>query len=139
MNILWIKAKKYLAVLWFIGGGMIFFIMLIQTILGKYEEHSEQAWGWFLPTIIPTLSLIIGVFVMDNTNKEDHMQTCNRFLFRLSFILSFMYLIVVFLTIAMQPFSAFSSIELMKKSSLWLGPFQGLVSASLGAFFIQKK
>ncbi len=33
----------------------------------------------------------------------------------------------------------FSLLELMKLSNLWLAPFQGLVTASLGAFFVSKK
>lgn len=139
MRISWSKSKRRLAVLWFSGSGIIFMIMLFQTIFGRYGANTNEAWGWFLPTIMPTLSLIIGVLVMDAFEKEFKTQTVDKFLFRISFILSSTYLFVVFITILMQPFASLPAIDLMKLSNLWLGPFQGLVSASLGAFFIQKE
>ncbi|TVQ19365.1 MAG: hypothetical protein EA361_00815 [Bacteroidetes bacterium] len=137
MQISWEKSKRRLAVLWFSGAGFVFAIMLFQTILGRYGVDSSDAWGWYLPTIMPTLSLIIGVLVMDAVGKGLKIQTVDRFFFRLSFSLSLTYLFVVSLTILMQPFSPLSAVELMTQSNFWLGPFQGLVSASLGAFFIK--
>ena len=38
----------------------------------------------------------------------------------------------------MSPFSPWKPLELMMQSSLYLGPFQGLVAAALGAFFVSK-
>jgi len=58
-------------------------------------------------------------------------------MFRLSFTLSAVYLFVVALTVLLQPFAEATPFEIMKASNLWLGPFQGLVSAALGAFFIR--
>ncbi len=139
MGILWIKCKRNLAVLWFTGSGFIFFILLFQTFFQRYGKTVSEAWGWFLPTIMPTLSLIVGVLVMDASGKGTKIQTVDRFFFRLSFSLSFVYLLVVTLTILIQPFSKLSPLELMKQSNLWLGPLQGLVTASLGVFFIRGK
>lgn len=133
------RCKKHLAMLWFIGSGFIFVIVLLQTIFGRYEEKATEAWAWFLPTIMPTLLLIIGVLVMDTLERGEKKQTVDRFIFWLSFSISLIYLIVVALTIFMQPFSNSSALELMKQSNLWLGPFQGLVSASLGAFYTTQR
>lgn len=135
----WNKCKKQLAILWFSGGGIIFFIIFLQTILGHYGNDVREAWEWILPTIMPNLSLIIGVFVMDSMSNEDKKRSVDRFLFKLSLILSTFYLITVLLTILLEPFSNITTVQLMKLSNLWLGPFQGLVSASLGAFFIRVK
>ncbi len=133
----WTKCKRNLAVLWFTGSGVIFFILLFQTIFQRYEGRVSEVWEWFLPTIMPTLSLIVGVLVMDALGKKAKKQTVDRFVFKLSFSLSFVYLVVVALTILMPPFpKALPTLELMQQSNLWLGPFQGLVTASLGAFFI---
>jgi len=137
MQISWQKSKRRLAVLWFCGAGIIFIVMLFQTILGRYGTNISEAWGWFLPTIMPTLSLIIGVLAMDALGNGVKILTVDRFFFRLSFFLSLAYLVVVSFTILMQPFSPLSAVELMTQSNLWLGPFQGLVSASLGAVFIK--
>lgn len=137
MRISWSKSKKSLATLWFIGAGFVFVVLLLQTILGRYGENAKDAWSWLLPTIVPTLSLIVSVFILDTFEKGAKIKMVDGFMFRLCFSLSAVYLIVVALTVLLQPFSKFSPLELMKTSNLWLGPFQGLVSASLGAFFIR--
>jgi len=137
MRISWAKCKRLLATLWFTGSGVIFFIVSFQTILGRYGENANEAWGWLLPTVMPTLSLIIGVMVMDALGRGTKIKTVDRFIFTLAFGLSVVYLLMVVLMILMQPFSSLSPLELMKQSNLWLGPFQGLVSALLGAFFIR--
>lgn len=138
MRISWVGARRKLATLWFTGAGLIFFVLLLQSILNRYGANVDEVWEWFLPTIMPTLSLIIGVLVMDTVGKGTKIHTVDGFFFWLAFALSLAYLVVVLLTIFLAPFSRLTGIELMKQSNLWLGPFQGLVSASLGAFFIHR-
>jgi hypothetical protein len=133
------QCKRRLAILWFISSSFLFIIMLIQSFLGHYGNDITDAWGWFLPTVMPTLSLIVGVLVSDALGKGVRIQKVSNFLFRLAFSLSLAYLLVVILTILFQPFSTLAPLDLMKQSHLWLGPFQGLVSASLGAFFIRSE
>jgi hypothetical protein len=139
MNVSWNKSKKKLAILWFLFSSTIFFLLLAQTILGRYGDDIEQVWGWFLPTIMPTLSMITGVLIIDVVKKKKLDQEVDRFFFRLSFTLSFFYLFTVILTILLQPFAAYDYAELMELSNLWLAPFQGLVGASLGVFFVSKQ
>lgn len=135
------NTKKQLTIIWFSGSGILFTLLLLQTIFGKYGTEVKDAWGLMLPTFIPTLSLIIGVLVSDATGSQDSEETAtvDRFFFRLSCFLSIAYLLTVILTILLSPFSTLSLLELMKLSNLWLAPFQGLVTASLGAFFVSKK
>lgn len=139
MRVSWSKCKRYLSSLWFTGSGVLFFVLLLQTMLGnKYEGTSEQ-WEWFLPTIMPTLSLIISILVADSLGQGVKKRTVNGYFFRLSFSLSLGYLVVVALTIFVHPFTMFEPLELMKQSNLWLAPIQGLVTASLGVFFIRSE
>ncbi|MCI5218089.1 MAG: hypothetical protein D3914_02595 [Candidatus Electrothrix sp. LOE2] len=138
------NTKKRLTIIWFTGSGFLFALLLLQTIFGKYgTEISEikDPWGLMLPTFIPTLSLIIGVLVSDATGSQDSEETAtvDQFFFRLSCFLSIAYLVTVILTILLSPFAKLSLLELMKLSNLWLAPFQGLVTAALGAFFVSKK
>ena len=133
------KAKKYLAVLWFISAAVLFILLYLQTILGHYEQNIDKVWGWFLPNILPTLSLIVGVIVTDALAQTIKTEKIDRFVFLLAFGLSITYLIVVLFTIVLQPMSPLPPLDLMSLANLWLGPFQGLVSASLGAFFIQNQ
>ena len=140
------NAKRRLTIVWFTGAGILFALVLLQTIFGKYLDRSGEAWAWLLPTFMPTLSLMLGVLVADSLSKvetKNSEETADQFVFRLSFFLSIAYLAVVILTILLGPFFEQSSkkplLDLMKLSNLWLAPFQGLVSASLGAFFVSKK
>lgn len=141
MNITMDICKKRFAKLWFICGGLIFVIVVLQSIFGKYTDRSNEVWEWFLPTIIPSLSLILGVLVIDSKSQTHAKIKVDKFLFNLSFYLSLSYLLLVSLTILLSPFveSIITPIDLMKKSNLWLAPFQGLVSGSLGAFFYYNK
>lgn len=139
MQVSMAKSQKKLATLWFIGAGILFLIVLFQTMLGRFGEQSGEAWGWLLPTIMPTLSLILSVLVVHAIGKSIERKTVDRFIFRLSFNLSAVYLVVVNLTILVSPFTSSSPIELMRQTHLWLGPFQGLVSASIGVFFVKKE
>ena len=134
----WKKSKSQLALLWFIASGIIFLIIFLQSILGHYGESVVKAWEWFLPTIIPTLSLIIGVLVMDVRGKSREIGKVERSFFRLTYYTSLFYLLIVASTILVQPFSTFPALELMEMSHLWLAPIQALASGLLGAFFIQK-
>lgn len=139
MNLSKVKGRNILGALWFVGGGLLFLFFVVQTILGRYQDKTNEAWAWFLPTIMPTLLLMIGVFAADASNPQQEDVTVSRFIFCLSFGISGLYLIVVALTIFLQPYSATPFWELMKQSNLYLGPFQGLVAAAVGIFFVKKK
>jgi hypothetical protein len=132
------QCRKRLAVIWLIGSGILFFILIPQTIFKHYGEKAGEAWSWFLPMIMPTLSLIIGVLVWDFLDKTIEVPGADGFMYRLSAIFSILYLLALGLTFFLSPFSPWTPLELMKQSSLYLGPFQGLVAASLGAFFVSK-
>lgn len=134
-----VESQKLLAIIWFIGAGIFFILLVFQTILGRYDNRANEAWSWLLPNIMPTLSLIIGVIISDTFGQDMQMKTVDRFVFRLSYLLSIAYLIVVGLTIFLSPLSNIPPLDLMKLSNLWLAPFQGLASASLGAFFVSRK
>jgi len=134
--------KKRLTILWFVGGGFLCFIVIVQTIFNHYGNRASDAWGWLLPTFMPTLSLIASVWSMDVLGKSAAIESVDRFVFWLAFALSLAYLLVVAMTILLQPFvssSAEGYISVMNRSSLFLGPFQGVVGASLGVFFVKKQ
>ena len=138
MKLSLIKCKKKLTILWFSCGGIIIILLFCQTILGHYESESTLAWGWALPTIMPTLSLIIGVMVSDTlTKQKSNKKKIDSFIYHLAICLSIIYLLCVLFTILLEPFSERTPSEVFMSASLWLGPFQGLVTAALGAFFVR--
>jgi len=139
MRILVTDTRKRLMSIWFTGSGLVFALLLVQTILGKYGDQARDAWEVILPTFVPTLFLLIGILIAEavgNANDFDVIVTSDRFFFRLADFLSITYLTTVLLLLLFSPFSRLSQLELLKLSSLWLTPFQGLVSAALGAFFV---
>ena len=114
--------KRRLASLWFVGGGILLLLVILQTLLGGYGDKSGDAFGWLLPNIVPTLSLIIGVLVSDALGKGLPGKEADRFLFRLSFGLSCAYL--------SMSARAVETVELVARSSSRVG--YGLV----GGFFL---
>ena len=129
------RCRIWLARVWFSGAGLVFIILVVQSMMGSvYGDKVEEAWGWFLPTIMPTLSMIIGVLVLSVQSKVPDRQV-DKFVFDLTIWLSAIYLTAVAATIFAQPVVKASPLELMTRSNLWLGPMQGLVAAALGAFF----
>lgn len=129
--------KQRLATVWFSGAGLVFTIVLVQSLFGRYEDQVNEVWGWLLPTVVPTLSLIIGVLVFDAMQRIKRAKRIDRFLFRLTTGVSAAYLFAVLLVIVLQPFAASPPVQLMNQANIWLGPFQGLVAAAMGAFFVK--
>lgn len=147
------KSKWMFASIWLGGAGIVFLILVVQSLIGRYGSQSEDAWAWYLPTVMPTLSLIIGVLASDFriaatansttsattgpiTTEAKVLPVSARGLLWLGVGLSVFYLLLVAVTILAQPFlQGVSPIELMHRSNLWLGPLQGLTAGVLAAFF----
>lgn len=136
-------AKWRLATLWLSGSGVIALILVGQSLAGYYEPRSGDAWAWFLPTVMPTLSLIVAVLAADYrapSAPDTQGHVVEPKMLRLGIALSSLYLLLVALSILVQPFlSETAPLVLMQRSNLWLGPFQGLVAAVLGVFFQSRR
>ncbi len=132
--------QKRLTIIWLSGSAFLFTLLLLQTILGKYGNEARQAWILILPTFTPTFFLIVGTLIAEASSPADAdaVIMVDRFFFRLSDFLSISYLSTVSLTILLSPFSHLSQLELLQISHLWLIPFQGIVMAALGAFFVSR-
>jgi hypothetical protein len=138
--------KRRLATLWLAGSGIAFFSFVVKTLTGFYnievpegapDPHAVQdAWSWFLPSVLPTLSLIVGVLVADAKAESKDDALIDSFIFKLAYRLSIAYLAFLIGTIWL-PFNREMPLDSLKTSSLWLAPIQGLASAALGAFFLK--
>jgi hypothetical protein len=129
----------WLAGIWFAGAGLLFVILVGQSLFDYYEPRTPEAWGWFLPTVTPTLSLIVGALVAEYRKTPTPGASGAApvaGMFRLAAGLSVFYLIVVSASVLLQPvLSETAPLTLMQRSSLWLAPLQGLCVAALGFFF----
>lgn len=132
------KAKRILASVWFLMAGLLFVIVFIQTLSGYYGDKVSEAWAWLLPTIMPTLSLIIAVLVSDSVQVTPETRDVSRFIFVLAISLSTVYLLAVMIVVLCGQLTLTAPLELMKTANLGLGPLQGLVVAAIGIFFVKK-
>ncbi len=71
MRIALSKAQRRLTIIWFIGSGFLFLLLMIQTLVGRYADKANEAWSWLLPTFMPTLSLMIGALSGNNLLFKD--------------------------------------------------------------------
>lgn len=145
------RCQRRLLLLWYIGSVPAFFLLVLHTLGGYYKENPSQAWGWFLPNILPTMLLMTGIVIQGARQQPTAEQTVERFYLRLALVLSLIYLGAVNLPLLYLPFTEVleeengnvlcgtKCIELLNQSSLFLGPFQGLVNASLGSVFVTAK
>lgn len=129
------KAKNALATLWGIFTIILVFIFSFQTLNGIYLDNEKQAWGWLIQGIFPSLSLMIGVFISDSLQHKKSGEQVKRFYFRIAFILSFCYLLLMLFIVLYRPFTVYAPIEILEISSIWIGPIQGIVTAAIGMFF----
>jgi hypothetical protein len=132
-------AQRRLAMLWFSGAAIAFVWLLLQTWAGLYSggdaDAAKKAWSWFGSTVVPTLSLMLGVLVQQAaTPKQARVSRVPALVFNICLGLSALYLLVLCVVI----FAARSyedRVSFLTGSMLYLGLLQGLVGTALGAFF----
>lgn len=144
------KARHRLARLWFIGVGIIFLLLVAQSFGNVYEGRLEEVWSWALPTVIPTLSLLLSVLganaiVQVNDGNADTAMVRRSF-YSIAYWLSIFYLLLILVTILFQPIGVymnssekFTAVDFLKRSQLWLSPVQGLVISAIGILFFSKQ
>jgi hypothetical protein len=131
--------RKRLTTLWFLWFVFLLLIMVIQSVTGKHASDVQDAWKWFLPTIWPTLALMLGAWFAGISAEGAGEKVIDRFIFTAAFGLSIVYLLLVTIPILGQPFSPGSPLELMRLSNTWLEPLQGVVAGSIAFFFLKAK
>ncbi|PSL24037.1 hypothetical protein [Chitinophaga ginsengisoli] len=128
-------ARNRLAKIWFIGSGVPFLILVVQSILGKYADKVKEAFTWFIPTVFPTLTLMISVIGAAALIPKENRVIRTSFL-KLTVGVSIAYLVILSLVLFLQPFGNFEDpIELFSMSNFFITPIQGVVVAALGFLF----
>jgi hypothetical protein len=134
--------RTRLAVIWLVGAALVLIIVVLQSLLGHYDDKVQEVWGWLLPTLMPTLGMIITVLGYTALDPKALESVVRISFLQVSVWLSALYLFLVALTILIQPFVAADAeraVQMMRQSNLWLGPVQGLVASALGVLFVSKK
>ncbi|HEU4388159.1 MAG TPA: hypothetical protein VFV34_10200 [Blastocatellia bacterium] len=128
-------ARNSLAKIWLIGAGSAFALLIVQSILGKYKGQLQEVYSWFVPTVVPTVSLMLGVLGAGALSDQQEQRTVKLPFFNISKYLSLFYLFVLALTLLLQPFSDLPPVQLYTVSNYWMAPIQGVVVAALGVLF----
>jgi hypothetical protein len=124
------QARRTLLLIWAIGASIPFCLIFLQTLAGKYGDHPEDAWSWFLPSVLPIVGVMTSVTFAGGTPRK-----VGRFTVTLTTTLSILYLALVWLTLLLEPLSPWTSAQLFKFSHLWLAPAQALAAAGIAAVF----
>jgi hypothetical protein len=136
-------AQTQLATVWFTGAAVPFVLLVAQSILGRYQDSVSEVWGWFVPSVGPTLGLILGVMgataLIDARKAESPQREVKRSFFKLAFWLSIAYLTLLTLTLLLEPFSGLRGIKLYNVANYWLGPAQTLVAGAIAVLFTSQR
>lgn len=131
-------ARKKLAILWFVGAGLTFIALLILTTFGNNGQFAVL-WDWFLPAVTPNLSLIVGVMFNDIRHQAAKGESVESFMYRLALWLSLVYLLLLFITPLLSPFTDVPLDTYLQNSKLPLSLVQALATTALGAFYVQRE
>jgi hypothetical protein len=127
-----------LARLWLIGTGCSAAILVVVSILRGRADAAREVWSWFLPLVLPTLGLMVGVIGAAAIKRRQETYVRKSFV-DIAFWLSAAYLTLLLLTILAEPFSPLRGDELHGMSNYWMSPFQGLVVAALAYLFTSEE
>jgi hypothetical protein len=136
-------AKRRLVGIWLACAGLMVLVLVLASVLGKFRidgtDRAMQVWQWFLPTFMPTLSVMVAVFVLDARKAAGRVWLVRRFFYRMTRNLSLFYFLIVFIVYASAALPEVPELRAFEVSNWFLPPLQGLVSASLGIFFLERE
>lgn len=127
------KCQLVLTLLWWGWGVLLILALAVLSSQPKIFSDASAAWGWFLPNLTPTMMLVGAAAYTKQKTSDLRAETIGP-LFLISLLVSIVYLLLLTGSIVGVLFSS-QPIDWLGKSSLWLGPMQGLAASSLGAFF----
>ena len=139
-SILFESARNRLAVLWCSFTAVILVTLVLLSFTSAFEingsDKTEDAWDWFLPTIMPSLSLVVSG--LTSVTAPLHGRGVRISSYRFAMGVSTFYLSLAIIPILIEPFTQYSILALLKRSHLWLGPLQGVVTPAIGYLFLPK-
>ncbi len=87
---------------------------------------------------MPTFGLVVAVGVINANSSKQSVDTIDSFYYCLAMILSLLYLLSVLIVILFNVSGNIKNdMAAIESSSIWLGPLQGIITASMGTFFIK--
>lgn len=142
-------ARRRLTQIWFIGSALFLLLIIGQAIGTIYHKQTQDLFSWALPTILPTLSLMLSVLaanaIVPPAAGDDETQVRRTF-YDLSVGISVFYLFVLLGGTIAAPIAAssigdesYKAINVLQLSNFWLSPLQSLVVVITGTMFFTKE
>jgi len=129
--------RSHLSKVWLIGSLMLGLVLIAQSVAGHYGAEPLPAWKWYLGSVMPVTTLIMGALCYTALKPEALQYIVRRSFYRVALVLSSVYLLLIGLTIAIEPLVPIGIFDLMRMSNYWLAPFQTLVASAIGALFFK--
>lgn len=129
------RARNILSLFWILATGPLILLVIVQTVLGKYGQDWQIAWGWLSPLVFPILSLVLAFSVLsaDPAAKRPFRAPA---VFWGTMILCGFYVAMLWSVILLEPVSELGWVNLMKFLGWPLGVVQGVVAGAVTRFFL---
>ncbi|RYG52873.1 MAG: hypothetical protein EOO01_05805 [Chitinophagaceae bacterium] len=146
-NISIVSARSKLLYIWMTGAGILFLVLMIQTLNGTFEKtteegmesFSQQVWGWFIPMIFPTITLMLGTLTLNFTKQEDARLKVNPRTFFICLGISVFYILLLLIHVLGWPaFRATDPLKVFNTANFYLAPIQSIVVLLIGIIFLKK-
>src|SRR5258708_21833636 len=89
------QVRSQLAWTWLAGGGFVVIILVVQSLMGRFQGNVQEVWGWALPTIAPTLGMIVTVLGYTALDPGQSKLEVRKDFYKLAWVLSLAYLFLV--------------------------------------------
>lgn len=132
------QAQRRLLLVWTLGTLAPFLLLLAQSVRGRYGDEAGRAWDWFIPAVLPTLTVIVGAIAYGARGRPDR-KSVDALAYSVAQWLSVLYLLLLTSLLLLQPLAASTPLQWLESSKVWLAAVHGLVGVSLGAFFTSTK
>ena len=131
-NVKLVETQRALLMIWGVGFSVCLLVMLMMTAAGTFGAGVHEAWSWFMPTLLPTVSMTLSSAIAPAEGKGGRVGP--RFVARLAKSVSIFYLALVVITLLAWPLTNEGPLKWFQTSGLWMGPIQGVVGAVLAVF-----
>lgn len=133
--------QRVIASIWFGLAGTLFAMLVFESLTDHFGSSQGPVLSWFLSSVSPSLGLIVAVLAMDAQSKAQGERTVDSFFYKVAVGLSSGYLLALWAVVVFgQMRNAPGGLpDVISQSGQWLSVLQGLVTASLGVFFVKRK
>jgi hypothetical protein len=131
------RAKAVLSYLWITAFVILCAIISLQTLFGKFGSGDDwdTGFGWFFSLTIPSLSLMLTVWGLQQT-AEDKKEVTSSHVLWAAIAFSAFYLACMLALLLLHPFAELPLQTQLRHSAWYLAILQGIVTALLGRLFI---